>query len=261
MASITTLYSGSSGNCTLVQTEKQNILVDMGRSCRYTLSALYALGLSASSISALLITHEHTDHVAGIATFLKHYDVPVYAAGACLSHLDAVGMLPGAVSATPLEKGRAFAVGDVGVTPFGTDHDSLDCLGYHFDFGGRKTAAVATDLGRVTDEVFGYLEGCSLVALESNYDDGRLKLGPYPFFLKQRILSDYGHLSNFDCAAALAQLALSGTSRFMLMHLSKENNAPELAYTTCCGIMENQGAAFEQLVVAPRDSASEPMAV
>lgn len=260
MTTITTLYSGSSGNCTLVQTEKQNILVDMGRSCRYTLNALYALGLSAASIDALLITHEHTDHVAGIATFLKHYDVPVYAASACLNHLDGAGMLPGGVRAESLVKGREFALGDIGVTPFGTDHDSLDCLGYRFDFG-NKTAAVATDLGRVTDKVYGYLEGCSLVALESNYDDGRLKLGPYPFYLKQRILSDYGHLSNFDCADVLTKLALAGTSRFMLMHLSKENNAPELAYTTCCGIMENHGAEFEQLIVAPRDCASAAVAV
>lgn len=256
MAKFVTLYSGSSGNCSLVSDGGTTLLVDMGSSCKKTLAALYALGYAASDISGILVTHEHSDHVSGLMTFLKHYSVPLYGAPRTLAYLTANRLVPDNAETVPLECGRAYTAGGVAFSCFGTSHDSVDCVGYRFEFAGGSLA-VATDLGFVSDGVLAALTGCRVVALESNYDDARLLSGPYPYYLKNRIRSISGHLSNAECALCAAELARHGTRTLVLMHLSAENNEPELALTCCLGALENAGVDTEQIdvEVAPRYTA------
>jgi phosphoribosyl 1,2-cyclic phosphodiesterase len=257
-AGIATLYSGSSGNSTLVCGERARVLVDMGCSCKKTLGELYSLGVSAKDIDAVFITHEHSDHVGGLLTFLSHYGVPVYGSERTLRYLRERGIVPKSAKLEPLEKGAAIKIGDITARCFSTSHDSADCVGYRFGLESGASIAVATDLGFVSDEVFAELLGCSLVALESNYDDTMLLSGKYPYYLKARIRSHVGHLSNRECAEAAVKLAEGGTKRLVLMHLSRENNIPELALTGCLSILENYGITEEvtKVSVAPRHECS-----
>ena len=255
MAKFVTLYSGSSGNSSLVVGGSTALLVDMGCSCKRTLGALYELGYAASDLGGILVTHEHSDHVSGLMTFLKHYPVPVYGAPKTLAYLRDHGVVPSAARLEPIEYGAPYSIGEISFSCFGTSHDSVDCVGYRFAFGGRHIA-VATDLGYVSDEVLAALRGCELVALESNYDEERLLRGPYPYYLKNRIRSLSGHLSNADCACCAPRLAQSGTRTLVLMHLSQENNEPELALMNCLSALEDSGVDTEafEVCVAPRHS-------
>ena len=254
MAIFTTLYSGSSGNCALVRDGDTTLLVDMGCSCKRTLGALYELGFAASDLSGILITHEHSDHVSGLMTFLKHYHVPVYGAPRTLEYLRAHDVVPDCAQLNDLTRGEPVSMGALSFRCFGTSHDSVDCLGYRFSLSTGSDIAVATDLGFVSEQVHDALRGCALVALESNYDEERLRNGPYPYYLKNRIRSNTGHLSNTDSANTAAQLVQEGAQRLVLMHLSKENNEPELAETCCRSACENAGISDSDVHVhvAPR---------
>lgn len=227
MASFTTLYSGSSGNCGLVVSGGGYLLIDMGKSCRATLGALKNLGLAVSDCRGILVTHEHIDHIAGLEVFLRHYSVPVYAGAATLDALESRGILPPGLEAVALE-GRTEDVGGFGVTAFPTSHD-VPCCGFRIQTPEGGTMAIATDLGTLTPVVHQQLGGAALVALEANYDLYSLRHGPYPYYLKTRIESARGHLSNDECAAKCLELVQQGCKRFALCHLSQENNTPALA--------------------------------
>lgn len=263
MAKFVTLYSGSSGNSSFVSDGSTSLLVDMGRSCRSTLAALYSLGTAASDIQAILVTHEHIDHVSGLMTFLKHYPVPVFGARKTLDYLHYQDLVPAHTQLISVDGLTDFCVGDIKVNTFATSHDSADCVGYKFSFRSGAAAAVATDLGYVSEDVMNAISGCDLVALESNYDDVMLMHGKYPYFLKKRISSNTGHLSNEACAETATKLAQSGTSRMVLIHLSRENNEPEIALTTCLSNLENNGIGSSRMKVsiAPRFDVSEPIEV
>lgn len=235
MALFTTLYSGSSGNCALIQEGRSYLLVDMGKSCRITLNALKTLGLAVQDCQGILITHEHSDHVAGLDIFLRHYSVPVYGRADTLDALDARGMLPPAAEAIAID-GRTEELGGFTVTAFPTKHD-VPCCGYRIRTAGGRTMAIATDLGVLTPVVQEHLAGCDLVALEANYDDFSLQGGPYPYYLKVRIASDHGHLDNRACAAEILELAQEGCKKFALCHLSQNNNTPDLAMTTVSSVL------------------------
>ncbi len=234
MALFTTLYSGSSGNCALVRDGRQYLLIDMGKSCRTTLKALRELDLAIADCQGILITHEHSDHVSGLDTFLKNYTVPVYGRADTLEMLDSRGTIPPAVEAIALD-GRTEEIGGFRVTPFPTSHD-VPCCGYRVQVG-KSTMALATDLGTLTPVVQENLAGCGLVALEANYDRFSLQGGPYPYYLKVRIGSDRGHLDNRACAAEILDLIQDGCKKFALCHLSQTNNSPELAMTTVYNVL------------------------
>ncbi len=263
MAYFMTLYSGSSGNSTLIRDGDTSLLVDMGRSCRATLASLYGAGLAASDIRAILVTHEHTDHVSGLMTFLKHYPVPVFGAARTLRYLRSHSLVPPHAQLLEIDGLTDFVVGDITIRSFTTSHDSEDCVGYRLTFASGATAAIATDLGYVSPDVYEAIAGCDLVALESNYDEAMLMQGPYPYYLKRRIRSLTGHLCNDACADVAAKLAKAGTRNMVLMHLSKENNAPELALTTCLSSLESSGIGLEEVsvYVAPRFEAGERIEV
>lgn len=234
-----TLYSGSSGNCSLVYTDSTVLLIDMGVSCRRVVTALKTFGIAPDRLSGILLTHEHSDHISGLEVFLRKYDVPIYGTWETMTYLQERGLVPYSQRTVYVDE-DGFEVGDIYVTPFATSHDSASCRGYRLE-NGDASLAVATDIGTMTDTVYGYLRGCSAVALESNYDEFMLRNGPYSPELKRRISSVRGHLSNDDCAKTVARLAADGTRKFMLMHISAENNTPQNAVIRCCGELENRG--------------------
>ena len=177
MAYFTTLYSGSSGNCALIRSEDKYLLIDMGKSCRTTLTALKSLGLAVSDCVGILVTHEHSDHVSGLDTFLKKHPVPLYGCADTLDTLASRGTIPPAVEAIPVD-GQTLEIGSFTVTSFPTSHD-VPCCGYRIRTPEGRVMAFATDLGYLTPVVQDNLMGCDLVALEANYDAFSLHGGPY----------------------------------------------------------------------------------
>lgn len=221
---VTTLASGSSGNCILISHGDTHLLVDVGISCRRIKTALAALGLGCGDLSGILITHEHSDHISGLATLFKQYHLPVWcSAGTGRQLVYRIAFL-GEVLHT-FRPGEAFTVGGLTVNPFPTCHDAAESVGYTFTDGEHKLALV-TDLGVVTAVVEQAICGCDLLLAEANHDPDLLTSGPYPYYLKQRILGERGHLSNAACAALAAK---SGAKTVILAHLSAENNTPSLA--------------------------------
>lgn len=230
MAEFVSLYSGSSGNCSVVRCGRRYLIVDMGKGVRTTMAALKALDLAVSDCDGILVTHEHSDHVKGLASFLKKYPLPVYGAADTLDFLQANEIAPAACELVTLSS-REEDIGAFGVRAFPTSHD-VPCVGYRIHTPDGKTMTIATDLGTLTPPVHEALAGCDLVALESNYDLHMLRSGPYPYYLRARIESPRGHLSNDECSAKLLELVQEGCKRFALCHLSQENNTPMLALQT-----------------------------
>lgn len=239
------LYSGSSGNCSLVKTgvcaSDGALLIDAGVSCRSILVALEQANVLPRQLSGILVTHEHVDHIKGLAVLTKRFKIPVYASLEVLEYLQDGNYVS---AACPLyEISSPMEIGGMLVTPFDTPHDSVHSLGFRIDTSDGVSIGIATDLGVVTDQVKAGLTGCDLAVLESNYDSAMLACSSYPYYLKRRIQSGRGHLDNLDCAEELAELIKQGTRRFVLCHLSKENNIPELALQTVYGRMAQDGIA------------------
>lgn len=246
------LFSGSSGNATYVRIDDTRLLVDAGLSGTRIAAELQKLDVDPGMLSALLVTHEHSDHIAGVGVLSRRYHLPVYATqGTWDAMAGKLGRMdPRNVRVIPT--GQDFYLGQVGVTPFPIPHDAAEPVGYAFAARGVKVA-VATDLGHINDQWMDQLVGCDLVLLESNHDVEMLKAGPYPYELKRRILGRRGHLSNEDAAKAAAELVSRGVKRILLGHLSRENNFPELAYRTVAQQLEEAGEWLSALEVARRD--------
>lgn len=231
MIKFCSLFSGSSGNALFIGTEKTKLLIDAGLSGKRILEALCSIGENPAELSAILITHEHVDHVRGAGIVSRKQNVPIYANEATWQAMEC-GLGP-----VKLENrcafctGEEFEIGDICVRPFAIPHDAAEPVGYNFFAEGRKITT-ATDIGHMNKELLPYIEGNDLLLLESNHDTEMLKVGPYPWPLKKRILGDHGHLSNEIAAKVIAYLAEKGGKRFILGHLSHENNFPELAYQT-----------------------------
>lgn len=231
MARYCPLFSGSSGNCTYIGTASGGVLVDAGVSAKRIETALRERDIDPVSIRAVLVTHEHHDHVAGLRVLLKRYHYPVYTSQGTCDRLLADGILNERDTVGVLEPGKSVAA-DMEVRAFHTSHDCAESMGFCIHTPDDRRVAVATDMGVMTDEVREAIRGCDLLHIESNHVVQMLENGPYPYPLKRRILSDRGHLSNDACAAELLSFARQGTARFVLAHLSKENNTPDLAYLT-----------------------------
>ena len=241
---VCSLASGSSGNCFLVKTENTAVLVDAGISGRQAASGLSGLGLSLGDIDAVLITHEHSDHIKGLKPVCKASGARVYASRGTLCGIDFAAELTDVQSFCP---GEEFSVGDLTVRSFATSHDAAEPCGFSFLSEGKQVSIV-TDTGCVTWEVFDQMRTADVLILESNHDESVLRMGRYPWFLKQRILSDKGHLSNEAAANALLEVlraeAESGNAKrrlVLLAHLSKENNFPEMALQTMSNILSAGG--------------------
>ena len=249
----TTLASGSSGNCALVSCGGTRLLLDAGISARRITTALKGLGVDPASLSGVLVTHEHSDHVSGLATLTKQLGLPVYATAPTLRQLCCrIPFLEGLCR--DFAPGDGFPVGELWVASFPTSHDAACSVGYTLTGDGCKVAS-ATDLGRLTPEVLNAVRGCDLLVCESNHDVDWVRSGPYPYYLKERILGDRGHLSN-EMGAELAALAAeSGARAVVLAHLSSENNTPARARDVAACRLSAAGVDPERdlsLTVAPR---------
>ncbi len=230
MARFCSLFSGSEGNCLYIGTASAGILIDAGVSARRIECALTQRGLDPRNIRALFITHEHTDHTAGLRVFQKRFGTPVFASAGTRLGLIETGALLSSEDCSVIN--GTIELDDFSVTAFRTSHDSYESTGFTVTLSDERRVGVATDLGVITDTVRENLSGCDLIHIESNHDIRMLENGPYPYPLKRRILSSTGHLSNDACAAELPAFVKHGTTRFSLGHLSRENNLPMLAGVT-----------------------------
>ena len=251
MTTVHTLASGSSGNAALVCCGDTRLLVDAGISCRRITASLRELGLALEDLTAILLTHTHADHTAGLQTLLKRSQLPIFASedaarDLCLRLPLCAGRL------RPFSRNSRFDLGGCAVTAFSTSHDAPGACGYRFD-GADGSVGLLTDTGYVTEEAADILPGVDLVLLEANHDVEALESGPYPYYLKRRILGDRGHLSNDTAARFAVTLAENGASEILLAHLRKANNTPAMARTAVETALSAAGLAPE-LSVAPRDT-------
>lgn len=255
MTTLHTLASGSSGNALLLSCGDTRLLVDAGISCRRITAALRALELTPDDLTAILVTHTHSDHISGLQTLLKRTDVPL-AATAQTGRGLAFRLAGAEERLLELPLCRSISLGCCTVTAFPTSHDAPGSCGFRFDTedGG---VGVLTDTGYVTDEAAELLPGVDLAVLEANHDIETLRSGPYPYYLKQRILGSEGHLSNGDAARFAVTLAEHGASEIILAHLSRENNTPAMARNAVETALSAAGLA-PVLSVAPRDVMSGP---
>lgn len=234
------LFSGSTGNCYYLGSQQRGILIDAGRSAKQIENALKDRELDAKNISAVFITHEHSDHIQGVKVFAARYGMKVYASSGTIHQLEQKNMITEKVHIEPIGF-EGIETDSIRVRPFRISHDCAEGFGYVAETeDGRKTA-FATDTGCITEEISNALTGCDTVVIESNHDVRMLQSGGYPYILKQRILSDVGHLSNEVCAGKLAELVKSGCTRIMLAHLSRENNIPILAEQTALSELHSNG--------------------
>ena len=251
----TILGSGSSGNAALVSDGATHVLVDIGLSGRETVRRLSQCGLEPHRISAVVVSHEHGDHCRGVAPFVKDLDVPVFVTDAALA---ASGMRIDPRRLNRIDSSRAFDVHGIEFNPFAVPHDAADPIAFRIGKDGIKIAIVL-DLGYVSNLVVERLKGCDAIVIESNHDVNLLKVGPYPWALKQRVMSRQGHLSNEDVAEFLAN-GFDGRARHVVLaHLSKKNNLPELALLTARQALEGRpslGRPQARLELASADEVS-----
>lgn len=256
MAFIATLASGSSGNAAILSDGKTNILIDAGISCRRIKTALCEFDIPLCDIDAVLVTHEHTDHIKGLEVLCRSQHCPVYATDGTAWAM--TRKLPGFDGDVRLIRaGDSFEVGDIGITPIATPHDAAESVCYLFSLSGHSVL-YATDIGHITPDIAAAAKSSECVFLESNHDIYSLLRGSYPEMLKTRILSARGHLSNDDCADMVREAAECGTRRFTLCHLSRENNTPQLAADASLSALRTVGAEGVALEVAPADRACAP---
>ncbi len=230
---ICSIASGSSGNCVYVGDDDTHILIDAGISGKRVKAGLEAIGVDIKDIQALLITHEHSDHISGVGVLSRKYKMPIYSKERTLKNVlksRSVGVIDPELF-HHVEADETFMVGHILVTPFTSNHDAIDPLCYTFIKEDKKIG-FATDLGSYNDYIKDHLKGANALYLEANHDVRMLEVGPYPYFLKQRILSDVGHLSNDMSADLICELYHEGLNHIILAHLSHENNMPAVAHAT-----------------------------
>lgn len=247
-----TIASGSSGNCLYAGDEHTHILIDAGVSCKRICEGLKEFEIGGGDIQGILVTHEHTDHVSGLGVLSRKFGTPIYATEKTLrqiSEMDYLGKINRDLF-QPIEAGKAFDVGSFSVESFSISHDAADPVSYVLRKEEKKIGMV-TDLGYYDERILDVLKYSDLLYVEANHDVHMLQAGPYPYYLKRRILGDKGHLCNEAAAGLVTDLAGDNLGRVILGHLSKENNYPELALAT----VRNEVADGLQVHVAPREHA------
>lgn len=231
MSRFYSLFSGSKGNASVVRSGSNSLLIDAGVSCKQIITSLEAHNISNESISGILITHSHIDHIRGLRVLCKKLNAKVYATEETMSTLLECGHISDE-NLGGIFYENAENIGGFSVKAFPTDHDANGSCGFRIETPEDRICSICTDLGHITDDVHNAVIGSDLVLLESNYDPVMLKNGSYPFYLKSRIAGSDGHLSNISCAEEALRLIDKGTTRIVLGHLSQENNTPYLAEKT-----------------------------
>lgn len=254
MFNFCSLYSGSSGNSLFVESENTKLLIDAGVSSKKIETALTDLDINPNSIDGILITHEHSDHVQGLGTFAKKFNLPVYVNQKTLNAMpnQKNKILEKNIKLFTIEE--FFEIGDLKIKPFSIPHDAANPCGFNI-FHDNKKISIATDIGHMTNGIIKNLEDSIFIMLESNYDPEVLKFSKYPYVLKSRIAGPTGHLPNEMAGKTISHLLKSGLQQAVLGHLSKESNFPELAYKTVIDevISSNYNEDSLKLSVASRD--------
>jgi len=244
---IINIASGSKGNCTIIKTKCSTIMLDCGLAIKELLLRMEIAQIEPEEIDAVLITHEHIDHIKGLNSFTRRFKKPVFAKSEVWPYIEKTASDINNSCERSFDD-LPFKVGDCLITPFCVSHDSRNCQGFTFECGKAKFS-YATDLGFVSGENLAHLMGSKLVFIESNHDEKMLLENPnYPAYLKARIKGNGGHLSNKQCAEAVVSLAQNGTRYFALCHLSEQNNTPELAFSVVANALENNGFNVEKNV-------------
>ena len=237
MNKFVTLFSSSSGNSTLISSDNTNILIDAGVSCTRIKNALAEVNLDVCEIDGILVTHEHTDHIKGIGVMSRQYNIPVYANEKTMSALLAVTGDLHDRNIRIINSSRSFEIRDMMIKPFSIPHDAADPMGYTVKTDDG-IISVATDTGQITKAMLNNMSKSDTVLIESNHDVKMLMDGKYPYPLKRRILSGEGHLSNENAAWLATQLAMWGTKKIFLGHLSEHNNTEQKAYNAAKNMLE-----------------------
>ncbi|SHJ96040.1 MBL fold metallo-hydrolase [Tepidibacter formicigenes] len=231
--------SGSCGNCHYIGYKNTKILVDAGLSGKKTEENLNNLDINLENTSGILITHEHTDHIKGAGILSRRYNIPIYANENTWKVIEnKIGKIK-ENNIKVFENNVPFYIEDIKINPFSIHHDAADPVAYTF-YNGKNKISIATDLGYVCDKIKENIYDSKLVVLESNHDVEMLKMGSYPYYLKKRVLSRKGHLSNEDAGRFCIELVERGTEKILLAHLSRENNFPELAFETVKGVLQEK---------------------
>ncbi len=251
------LFSGSDGNCQFISSGHTSILVDAGLSGVKVQNEMKKLGLEPSQLDGIFVTHEHIDHIQGVGVLSRRFDIPVYATEKTWLAMESkVGKIK-EKNCKLIAADQDYCLQDLLIQPFHISHDASEPLGFNV-LNDKKKISLLTDTGCVNDYIVSKMRGCHIVLIESNHDEELLKVGPYPWSLKQRIMSEWGHLSN-DNAAEFLKVLLNGGEHVFLGHLSRENNFPELAYKTVTYSLSEHQSLWEQNVtvhMTHRDRAS-----
>ena len=249
MVRFLSLVSGSSGNSSLISDGITTILIDCGLSGKKLTEKLQSIGIAPSDLSAMLITHEHSDHTQGVGVICRKYNVPIYTTYGTFNAMKAGKINEDCFH--PVTPGESILIGTIRVNPFRIPHDAADPVGYSF-YAEDKKYTLATDIGSMSEQLYGELCGSDSIILESNHDVDMLRYGDYPFHLKERILGRNGHMSNDLTAKTVIRLAKDGTKHIMLAHLSHENNTPEIAKITTESALQSACIHGVNLTVAQR---------
>ena len=259
------IASGSSGNCIYVGSDQTHLLVDVGISGKRVEQGLNELELTGRDIDGVLITHEHSDHIKGLGVLARKYQIPVYTTGGTVDALSRMnlGKMPEGIF-HEIREDETFSVGDLKIDPFTISHDAAQPVGYRIECDDHSVG-IATDLGKYNEYIIENLQNLDALLLEANHDIRMLQVGKYPYYLKQRILGDRGHLSNENAGRLLCRLLHDNMKAIFLGHLSRENNYEELAYETVCSEVTLGDNPYKsrdfKIQVAKRDSISEVITV
>ena len=260
------IASGSSGNCIYVGSECAHVLVDIGISGKKMETGLNSLELTGRDIDGILITHEHSDHIKGLGVIARRYGIPIYATGGTVDAMvrsGSLGKIPEGIF-HEIREDEPFLIKDLKVKPFTISHDAAQPVGYRLECGSHSVG-IATDLGKYNDYIIENLQDLDALLLEANHDIRMLQVGKYPYYLKQRILGERGHLSNENAGRLLCRLLHDNMKAIFLGHLSRENNYEELAYETVCSEVTLGDNPYKskdfKIQVAKRDFASEAVTV
>lgn len=252
------LASGSSGNCHLITNQGNKLLVDAGLSGKQIQDRLKEIGIDPKELTGVFVTHEHIDHIYGVGVLSRRFNLPVYANSKTWEAMEGkIGAIK-AENMKVLPTEESIVLGDLKVTSYGISHDAAEPVGYIFQEKNIKIS-ITTDLGHVNEGILEKIKNSQLVVLESNHDIDMLKAGSYPYYLKRRILSDFGHLSNEAAGNTIVELVKSNVKNVVLAHLSKENNFPELAMMTVKNILDsNKISVGKDIIIdlAHRDKVS-----
>ena len=257
---VSVLGSGSRGNATFIKTERVRLLIDAGISQKEIAKRLESIGEDPGGIDAVLITHEHGDHACGLKTLLKELPIEAFLTWGTISALQAEQYELEGSKIVPVQPGVPFEVGDVEIYPFRIPHDATEPVAFSITCGGVKITQL-TDIGYMPDDVAERLRGSHMLILESNHDLEMLRVGPYPWNLKQRLMGRYGHLSNTAVGRFIREQYDGMAEYVLLAHLSEKNNHPEIAKQEATRALRHRGLSTTRLAITSQDEPTSPIRI